>query len=273
MKSLADTYPLYSNADEALLLLGDSYLRQVDQVRAAPRLNEVTKGNMIKNLENQAVDAYSKILTRYPVMPAAPEAHKQLEALKRPIPTASPAAIAQNKKEEESRVELGMVSRFMDNLKRGPNTSVAEATLVGDPTMIDPKPTNAPDLIRNAGNVGTSKGQGKDTLAVEPVKEGSATAEPADPALRCSSGDRCNRQRHYWHFRLATDCRSFERSNAAPAAGSSTPTPAATAPSRGSMRQHQRFRQTEHSRLRNRHSQARWIRRPEPMQQQRHQPK
>jgi len=172
LKSLADTYPLYSNADEALLLLGDSYLRQVDQVRAAPRLNEVTKGNMIKNLENQAADAYSRILTRYPVMPAAPEARKELEALKRPIPKATPAAIAQNKKEEESRVELGMVGRFMDNLKRGPTASIAQATLVGDPTMIDPKPTNAPDLIREAGNVGAQKVQGKDTLAVEPIKNG-----------------------------------------------------------------------------------------------------
>src|SRR5246127_2629127 len=65
LKSMADTYPLYSNADEALLLLGNSYLKQVDQIRAAPRLNEVTKGNMIKNLENQAAEAYSRILTRY----------------------------------------------------------------------------------------------------------------------------------------------------------------------------------------------------------------
>ncbi len=182
LKSLADTYPLYSDADEALLLLGDSYLRQVDQVRAAPRLNEVTKGNMIKNLENQAADAYSKILTRYPVMPAAPEARKQLEALKRPIPKATPAAIAQNKKEEESRAELGMVGRFMDNLKKGPNKSIAEATLVGDPTMIDPKPTSAPDLIREAGNVGAQKVQGKDTLAVEPVKDGAPP--PSQPIPR-----------------------------------------------------------------------------------------
>ena len=86
LKSVADTYPLYSNADEALLLLGDAYLRQVDTIRAATRLNEVTKGNLIKNLENQAVEAYSRIITRYPVMPAAEEAKKQLAALKRPIP-------------------------------------------------------------------------------------------------------------------------------------------------------------------------------------------
>jgi len=173
LKSVADTYPLYSNADEALLLLGNAYLKQVDTIRAAPRLNEVTKGNLIKNLENQAVEAYSKIITRYPVMPAAEEAKKQLAALKRPIPTPTPEAIAQNKKEEASREELGMLDRFMDNLKKGPTIAVKNATTVGDPTMVDPKPTNAPDLIRNAGNLGTTpKAPGKDTLAVEAVKSG-----------------------------------------------------------------------------------------------------
>ena len=173
LKSVVDTYPLYSNADEALLLLGNAYLKQVDTIRAAPRLNEVTKGNLIKNLENQAVEAYSKIITRYPVMPAAEEAKKQLAALKRPIPTPTPEAIAQNKKEEASRAELGMIDRMMDNLKKGPTIAVKNATLVGEPTMIDPKPTNAPDLIRNVGNLGTtSKAPGKDTLAVEPVKTG-----------------------------------------------------------------------------------------------------
>jgi outer membrane protein assembly factor BamD len=182
LKSMADTYPLYSNADEALLLLGNSYLKQVDQIRAAPRLNEVTKGNMIKNLEDQAADAYSKILTRYPVMPAAPEARKQLEALKRPIPKATPEAIAQNKKEEESRVELGMMGRFMDNLRKGPSTSIAHTTLIGDPTMVEPKPVSAADLIRNAGNLGAQKTQGKDTLAVDQVKSG--TPPPNQPIPR-----------------------------------------------------------------------------------------
>jgi outer membrane protein assembly factor BamD len=186
LKSVVDTYPLYSNADEALLLLGSSYLKQIDTVRAAPRLNEVTKGNLIKNLEDQAAEAYSRIITRYPVMPAAQEAKKQLEALQRPVPTPTPEAIALNKKEAESRAELSMINRFMDNLKKGPNASVAQATMVGEPTMIDPKPTNAPDLIRNAGNLGVApKAPGKDTLAVEPVKNGEPP--PNQPVPRSDS--------------------------------------------------------------------------------------
>jgi outer membrane protein assembly factor BamD len=233
LKSLADTYPLYSNADEALLLLGDAYLRQVDQVRAAPRLNEVTKGNMIKNLENQAADAYSKILTRYPVMPAAPEARKELEALKRPIPKATPAAIAQNKKEEESREELGMVGRLMDNLKKGPNTAIKEATLIGEPTMIDPKPTNAPDLIRDAGNVGAQKPQGKDTLVVDPVRGGAPPPNQpiprSDTPPATAATDNANTG--------ISDLQPIADPAAAapaPAAGSTTPAPAASEPGGGS---------------------------------------
>jgi len=186
---------------------------------------------MIKNLENQAADAYSKILTRYPVMPAAPEARKQLEALKRPIPKATPAAIAQNKKEEESRAQLGMVGRFMDNLKRGPNTSVAEATLVGDPTMIDPKPTNAPDLIREAGNVGAHKTQGKDTLAVESVKGGAPPPNqpiPRSDAPPPAATDNTNNT-GISDLQPIADPSS---GGAAPATGSSAP-PAGAAPASG----------------------------------------
>ncbi|HLH07329.1 MAG TPA: outer membrane protein assembly factor BamD [Terriglobales bacterium] len=174
LKSLVDTYPLYSDADQALLLLGNSYLKQVDLVRAAPRLNETAKGTMIKNLENQAAEAYSKIITRYPVSPGASEAKKELRALKRPVPRPTPEAIAQNKKEEESRGEVTMLARLIDNLKRGPAATVTEAATVGDPTLIDPKQTSAVDLVREAGNTSMKpkNSPGKDTLNVEPVKEG-----------------------------------------------------------------------------------------------------
>lgn len=183
LKSLVDTYPLYSNADQALLLLGDSYMKQVEQIRSIARLNETTKGNMIKKLEDQAADAYSRVITRYPVMPGAEEAKKELIALKRPVPTPTPEAIAQNKAEEASRRDLGMFARFMDNLKKGPDASIAEATTIGEPTMVDPKQTSAPDLIRDAGNVGPKKGgMGKDTLAVQPVKEGAPP--PSQPIPR-----------------------------------------------------------------------------------------
>src|SRR6185369_5720636 len=116
LQSLADAYPLYSGADETLFLIGQARERQADTVRALPldRFQakdanpEVTKGRILKVFEDQAADAYDRIIKRYPVMPRAAEAKARLEALHRPVPTPTPDAIALNKKEEESRGESGM---------------------------------------------------------------------------------------------------------------------------------------------------------------------
>ena len=66
----------------------------------------------------------------------------------RPIPKATPEAIAQNKKEQESRGSLSTYEKMMLNFKRGPD--VTEATKVGEPTLVDPKQTGAPELVRGA---------------------------------------------------------------------------------------------------------------------------
>jgi len=47
LKTLVDRYPLYSGADEALYLLGQSYEGEINAVRKNPRLNEVAKTRMI----------------------------------------------------------------------------------------------------------------------------------------------------------------------------------------------------------------------------------
>jgi len=68
LKTLVDRYPLYSGADEALFLIGQSYEREIDIVRKNPRSNEVIKTKMIDELTKEASDAYDKIITRYPAM-------------------------------------------------------------------------------------------------------------------------------------------------------------------------------------------------------------
>ena len=59
----------------------------------------------MKHFEDEAAAAYHKILTRYPLMGPRQDARARLEALRRPIPKATPEAIAQNKQEVESRRE------------------------------------------------------------------------------------------------------------------------------------------------------------------------
>lgn len=149
LKSTVDTYPLYSGADQALYELAQAYQKEVDLLRAS-KLTEAQKGGLIKQYTQQAGDAYSRIITRYPEAPRAVDAKKQLEAMKLPVPTPTPEAIAQNKKEIESRTKLSMYGKVMENFKKGPD--ITSASKVGEPTLVDPKQASAPEFVRQATN-------------------------------------------------------------------------------------------------------------------------
>src|SRR5271154_3965704 len=70
LRSLVDKYPLYSKADESLYLLGQAYEGEIGMVRARPG-NEAAKSRMIADFTKSATEAYSRILTRYPLMDRA----------------------------------------------------------------------------------------------------------------------------------------------------------------------------------------------------------
>ena len=146
-KSLVDTYPLYSGADEALYEMGGALERQADLLRKS-KISEAAKAGLIKQYTDQATSAYDQILTRYPEEARADDARKRLQALGKPIPKATPEAIAQNKKEQESRSSLSTYNKMMLNFKKGPD--VSQATKVGEPTLVDPPQTSAPQLVRAA---------------------------------------------------------------------------------------------------------------------------
>jgi len=173
LQDVAQSYPLYSRADETLYLLGQCYEGEINAIRLG-RLNETAKGKLIADFTRDAARAYGEILTRYPVMDRAEDARRRLEALRQPIPTATPQAIAQNKAEEASRREPGMFSRVMNNFTRHPE--MAETARVGEPTLVDPKPTSATQVVQEAGRVlagGNSGGTGSGAVSVEQVKPGS----------------------------------------------------------------------------------------------------
>jgi len=184
LQSLADIYPLYSGVDDALYLLGQSYEHQAERARLIK--DEAERAKAVKHFENQAADAYSRILTRYPVMGRAKDARERLQALHRPIPKATPDAIALNKQEEESRREMGHFSRLMINFHRRPD--VSQASKVGEPTLVPPKETNATDVARQAQQaiVGPSGGTSAVTGAV--VGAG-AMPPPNQPVPHSASGD------------------------------------------------------------------------------------
>ena len=165
-QSLADSYPLYSGVDQALFEMGQSYEREVDLIRKS-MLPEAAKGKLIKQYSDGAEAAYDRILTRYPLEERAGDAKKRLEAMKRPIPQATPEAIAQDKAEIASRGTTGTFGRLMENFHKGPD--VTEATKVGEPTLVDPKQASAPDMVRAASNsvMSSFTGAGGSSVSVE----------------------------------------------------------------------------------------------------------
>ncbi len=188
LKTLVDRYPLYSGADEALYLLGQSYEGEIDVVRKNGRMNEVGKGKMIEQLTKEASEAYGRIIKRYPAMDRALDAKARLEALHQAVPRPTRAMLEQNKKEVASRREAGIMSSMLGNFEKHPD--VAKASHVGDPTMVDPVPTNPGDVVRrvaNAAGLGGDNKVGVETISadgkVAPNQEAPRSdAPPADAA-------------------------------------------------------------------------------------------
>src|SRR5205807_491533 len=112
LKSLTDTYPLYSQGDDALMMLGHSYEAEAALLRAS-KLPEAPKVRLIKQYDADAGKAYSRIIERYPTSDRAGDAKARLKELELPIPTPTPEAIAQYKAEEESRSEMGRFGKMM----------------------------------------------------------------------------------------------------------------------------------------------------------------
>jgi len=191
LKSLVEKYPLYSRADEAWYLIGQNYEGQIQRIRSAPTCTspgkppgcatEAQKARLLEESTREATQAYSKILTRYPIMDRADDAKKRLAALHQPIPRPTKAAVAQNRAEDESRRENGTFGRLTGMFMKHP--SVAQATKVGEPSLADPMPVSATDVVRQTALAGVGTGSGGKSVTVEKV-EGSGAPPPNEAPPR-----------------------------------------------------------------------------------------
>jgi outer membrane protein assembly factor BamD len=186
LKTLVDRYPLYSGADEALYLLGQSYEGEIDVIRKNGRMNEVNKGKMIEGLTKEASEAYGRIIKRYPAMDRALDAKARLEGLHQPVPRPTRAALELNKKEVASRQQAGIMSSMLGNFEKHPD--VAKASHVGDPTMVDPAPTNPGDVVRKVVSAGGMAG-GDNKIGVETVDGKIAPNQEAPRSDAPAAGD------------------------------------------------------------------------------------
>jgi outer membrane protein assembly factor BamD len=163
LKTLVDRYPLYSGADQALYLIGQSYEREIEVIRKNGRMNEVAKGSAIDNLIKEAADSYDRIITRYPAMDRAVDAKTRLEALHQPVPRPTRAMLKQNEQEMASRHEESLMSGMLAPFEKRPD--VARTAHMGDPTLVDPAPITATEVVKR---VTTSMG-GDNKVNVETI--------------------------------------------------------------------------------------------------------
>jgi len=172
---VAELPPIY----RAVVLLRD--LEQLSTEETAQILDlgtDAVKQRLAKGYLDNAGEAYSKIVTRYPAMARYQDARKRLAAIDRPVPTPTPEAIALNKKEMASRTASTRYERFVNDIGKRPDLSAA--VKVGQPTLVDPKETDAPNLVREINVVVKSEmearsGAGK--VSVETVNAGGKIPE------------------------------------------------------------------------------------------------
>jgi len=193
LRSLVEKYPLYSRADDALYLLGQCYEGETALVHSHPTCSgtpphppgcwaENLKADLVERFSKYAAADYSRIITRYPLMDRAEDAKARLLALHQPVPKPTKAAVAQNKAEEDSRHEASMLSKVMGNFGKHP--SVAQAARVGEPTLVDPTPVNATEVVQqmtDAGVPASKSGSQGHTLSVETAGEGGPGPDQAVP--------------------------------------------------------------------------------------------
>jgi outer membrane protein assembly factor BamD len=147
LTGVVDQYPLFSMADEALWILGDSYDRMGDR------------------FEDKSAAAYTRIVKDYPLSPHADAAKKKLQAMKQPVPAADPVAYARMKYELENRNAPNRINRLMDAFKRNPDTRLAAKG--GSPTMTVLRPgipVSVP-IQPGAAAPGATGGVGSDVTA------------------------------------------------------------------------------------------------------------
>jgi outer membrane protein assembly factor BamD len=183
LRSLVDKYPLYSKADEALYLLGQSYEGEITMLRQRGRMDEAAKSRLIQEFSKGAADAYSRILTRYPLMDRADDAKARLQDLHQPVPRPTKAAIAQNKAEEDSRHTTPMYKQVMSTFTKHPDT--AQAAKVGEPTLVNPQMMSPTEVVQQANQALRGSGGatlGNNSLSVEAVGKGAPP--PDQPAPR-----------------------------------------------------------------------------------------
>ena len=190
-QTVVDTYPQYSHMDDALIGLGDGYEAEAKYVRTL-KLPEAGKARLEKIYDDQAIAAYSKVVTEHAASKDVEDARDRLAAMHVPMPKPTAEQLAASEAMENSRAQYRLTDRAKLLVFHTPDVVTAAKT--GDPTLVDPKATVAPDITKKivkdfqlAMNPGAKPSAVEDATVAAPVTDGSGDAAPATAPDYCGS--------------------------------------------------------------------------------------
>ncbi len=186
LQTVTDSYPLYSHSDLALIGLGDAYAAEARYVQGLAKLDPKAKQELMKAYDDQAADAYSRVVTHYSMAPHVEDARERLIALNRPVPEPTKEELADSEAEEQSRTGITFKDRALLLIKRGPVT--VNAARIGEPTLTDPPAITAPDVHKRDTALFTAALKGEPLPAPAPLGPPAATAVASGAAAAPEPG-------------------------------------------------------------------------------------
>lgn len=145
-QTVADSYPLYSHLDDVLIGLGDAYEAEAKIVRKLSIKDEGARAELEKYFDDRAAAEYRKVVLEHSAAPHVEDARDRLAAMNLPVPVPTAEQVAASQALENSRNTYALKDRVGLFILRRPDT-VTVAHL-GDPSLVDPKATLAPDVTR-----------------------------------------------------------------------------------------------------------------------------
>jgi outer membrane protein assembly factor BamD len=152
-QEIVDSYPSFSQSDQALWYLAQTLVRM--------------------KKPQEAVPYYDRILTHFPLSPRVPATKQKLAAMHQPIPKPTKATLARAQADAARHTHMDPIGKLTGGMSSSPDTS---ATRRGPVDLGPPKPATVQAAAPQPGATG-----GGNVITVQPVgEEALKGGQPAD---------------------------------------------------------------------------------------------
>ena len=145
-QTVVDSYPLYSHIEDVLIGVGDGYEAEARVFRGMKNLPEAAKAKLEKTYDDLAIAAYTEVILNHSASAHVEDARDRLAAMGAPIPTPTAEQIAASTALENSRGQYSIKDRAKLFLLH--KADVVTTAHMGEPTLVDPKQTVAPAILK-----------------------------------------------------------------------------------------------------------------------------